>query len=180
MATHAFPAHRSNANVVAPQGLLCMSRSSCLRSYTPYDDAPFAYPWLAWAVHLYHIRPLVIRLDVAYWGLRLIAWMHLVLPATAVIPWNPKRQKNRSCLPPTWRHARNWASGAGSNGFSGGSCCSFADHASAPLRLVCYRFAGRFDLHCLSRRRIGGEACWPPDLIRSPKRFLAHLWEKSE
>jgi hypothetical protein len=148
--------------VVAPNGLLCMSRSSCLRSYTPYDDAPFAYPWLAWAVHLSHIRPLVIRLDAAYWGWRLFAWMHLVLPATAVLPWNPKRQKNRSCLPPTWRHARNWASGAGSNGFSGGSCCSFADHASAPLRLVCYRFAGRFDLHCLSRRRIGGEACWPP------------------
>jgi hypothetical protein len=82
MATHAFPVHRSNANVVAPQGLLCMSRSSCLRSYTPYGDAPFAYPWLAWAVHLYHIRPLVIRLDAAYWGLRLIAWMHLVLPVS--------------------------------------------------------------------------------------------------
>jgi len=23
----------------------------------------------------------------------------------AVIPWNPKRQKNRSCLPPTWTAA---------------------------------------------------------------------------
>src|SRR2546422_1285974 len=29
-------------------------------------------------------------------------WIHSVLGAVAVIPWNPKRQKNRSCLPPTW------------------------------------------------------------------------------
>lgn len=65
-------------------------------------DAPFAQPLLAWAVHLYHIRPRVIRLDAAYWGLHLIAWIHSVLQATAVIPWNPKRQKNRSCLPATW------------------------------------------------------------------------------
>jgi transposase len=65
-------------------------------------DAPFAQPLLAWAVRLYHLRPRVIRLDAAYWGLRLIAWIHSTLGAVAVIPWNPKRQKNRSCLPPTW------------------------------------------------------------------------------
>src|SRR5258708_7207366 len=65
-------------------------------------DAPFAKPLLAWAVQLYRIRPRVIRLDAAYWGLRLIAWIHNVLGAIAVIPWNPKRQKNRFCLPPTW------------------------------------------------------------------------------
>jgi len=65
-------------------------------------DAPFACPLLEWAVRLYRIRPRVIRLDAGYWGLRLIAWIHAVLGAVAVIPWNPKRQKNRSCLPPTW------------------------------------------------------------------------------
>lgn len=54
-------------------------------------DAPFAQSLLAWAVCLYHIRPRVIRLDAAYWGLRLIAWIHGVLGAVAVIPWNPKR-----------------------------------------------------------------------------------------
>src|SRR5260221_10131897 len=54
-------------------------------------DAPFAQPLLAWAVHLYQIRPRVIRLDAAYWGFRLIAWIHTVLGAVAVIPWNPKR-----------------------------------------------------------------------------------------
>src|SRR5437899_6650791 len=34
--------------------------------------------------------------------LQLITWIHATLRAVAVIPWNPKRQKNRSCLPPTW------------------------------------------------------------------------------
>jgi DDE family transposase len=48
-------------------------------------DAPFARPLLAWAVQLYRIRPCVIRLDAAYWGLRLIAWIHGVLGAVAVI-----------------------------------------------------------------------------------------------
>src|SRR5258708_37482822 len=65
-------------------------------------DAPFAQPLLTWAVHLYQIRPRFIRLDAAYWGLKLIAWIHATLGAVAVIPSNSKRQKNRSCLPPTW------------------------------------------------------------------------------
>jgi hypothetical protein len=65
-------------------------------------DAPFARPRLQWAVRLYQLRPRVIRLDAAYWSLRLIAWIHASLHAVAVIPWNPKRHKNRSCLPPTW------------------------------------------------------------------------------
>jgi DDE family transposase len=51
-------------------------------------DAPFARPRLQWAVRLYCIRPRIIRLDDAYWGLRLIAWIHATLHATAVIPWN--------------------------------------------------------------------------------------------
>src|SRR5437763_16003119 len=65
-------------------------------------DAPFAKLLLAGAVRLYQIRPRIVRLDAAYWGLRLIAWIHATLHAVAVIAWNPKRQKNRSCLPPTW------------------------------------------------------------------------------
>ena len=51
-------------------------------------DAPFARPLLEWAVRLYQIRPRVIRLDAAYWELRLIAWIHATLHAVAVIPWN--------------------------------------------------------------------------------------------
>jgi hypothetical protein len=33
---------------------------------------------------------------------RLIHWIHVVLGAVVVVPWNPKRQQNRSRLPPTW------------------------------------------------------------------------------
>ena len=57
---------------------------------------------LAWPVRLYGLRPRVIRLDAGYWGLKLIAWIHTALGAVAVIPWNPKRQKRRDGLPPTW------------------------------------------------------------------------------
>ncbi len=39
-------------------------------------DAPFARPRLQWAMRLYQIRPRIIRLDAAYWDLRLIAWIH--------------------------------------------------------------------------------------------------------
>ncbi|HEY4033905.1 MAG TPA: transposase, partial [Ktedonobacteraceae bacterium] len=53
-------------------------------------DAPFAQRLLAWAMRLYQIRPRVVRLDAAYWGLRLIAWIHSVLGAVAVVAWNPK------------------------------------------------------------------------------------------
>ncbi len=49
-------------------------------------DAPFARPLLEWAVRLYSIRPRIIRLDAAYWGLRLIAWIHATLHAVAVVP----------------------------------------------------------------------------------------------
>ena len=61
---------------------------------------------------LYQIHPRVIRLDAAYWGLHLIAWIHATLHVGAVIPRNPKRQKNRSCLPPTWTKdelGKGWA-----------------------------------------------------------------------
>src|SRR5260221_497775 len=65
-------------------------------------DAPFAQPLLATAVRLYRLRPRLVRLDPGYWGLRLIAWIHTILGAVAVIPWNPKRQQRRDGLPPTW------------------------------------------------------------------------------
>ncbi len=78
-------------------------------------DAPFAQPLLVWAQRLYQIRPRVIRLDAAYWGLRLIAWIHAVLGAEARIPWNPKRAARiaPACLQPGQK--RNWASVVPSN-----------------------------------------------------------------
>src|SRR5262249_56544899 len=65
-------------------------------------DAPFARPLLELAIRPLGIRSRVIRLDAGYWGLKLIAWIHTRLGAAAVIPWNPKRQKQRDGLPPTW------------------------------------------------------------------------------
>jgi hypothetical protein len=142
-------------------------------------DAPFARPLLTWAVRLYALRPRVIRLDAGYWGLRLLAWIHIALGAVAVLPWNPKRQKNRSCLPPTWT----------------------ADELGK--RTSIERFFGRvfslFSLFRLQRPPLRGWSAVAtqvaltyaatvvvglaahhaarPDLIRSPKRVLAHLWE---
>jgi Transposase DDE domain len=142
-------------------------------------DAPFAQPLLTWAVRLYGLRPRVVRLDAGYWGLRLIVWAHTVLGAVAVIPWNPKRQKNRSCLPPTWT----------------------ADELGK--RTSIERFFGRvFSLFSLFRLQRPPLAGWSavtmrvaltyaatvvvglaaqqanrPDLIRSPKRVLAHTWQ---
>src|SRR5258708_5095136 len=63
-------------------------------------DAPFARPLLELAVRLFAVRPRVVRLDAGYWGLQLIAWIHTVLGAQAVIPWNPKRQMRRVGSPP--------------------------------------------------------------------------------
>jgi hypothetical protein len=56
-------------------------RSFFLLSPANLHDAPFAQPLLTWAVRLCHIHPRGIRLDAAYWGLRLIAWIHTVLGA---------------------------------------------------------------------------------------------------
>ncbi|HKF38002.1 MAG TPA: transposase [Ktedonobacteraceae bacterium] len=52
-------------------------------------DSPFARPLLEWAVRLYHLHPRIIRLDAAYWSLRLIIWIHQTLHATAVIRLPP-------------------------------------------------------------------------------------------
>jgi transposase len=64
-----------------------------MRTKKPGHDAPFARPLLDLAMRLFAVHPCVIRLDAGYWGLKLIAWIHTVLGAVAVIPWNPKRQK---------------------------------------------------------------------------------------
>jgi hypothetical protein len=142
-------------------------------------DAPFAQPLLAWAVRLSGLCPRVIRLDAGEWGLRLIAWIHTTLGAIAVVPWNPKRQKNRSQLPPT------------------GTADELGKRSSIE------RFFGRvfspFSLFRLQRQPLSGwsavssrialtyaapvvvglaaHQAGRPDLIRSPKRVLAHTWQ---
>lgn len=73
-----------------------------LLSPASVNDAPFARPLLELAVCLLGLRPHVVRLDAGYWGLKLIAWIHMTLYALAVIPWNPKREERRDGLLPTW------------------------------------------------------------------------------
>jgi hypothetical protein len=53
-------------------------------------------------VALYGLRPRVVCLDAAYWGRALSAWIHATLGAVAVVPFNTKRCKDLSCLPPAW------------------------------------------------------------------------------
>jgi transposase len=136
-------------------------------------DALFAQPLLAWAKQLYHIRPRVIRLDAAYWGLRLIAWIHAVLGAVAVVAYNPK---NRSCLPPTWTREELGKRSAIERFF--GRVFLFF-HLQRPPLCGWSEMASQVALTYAASVIVGlaAQQAGRPDLIRSPKRVLAHLWE---
>jgi len=142
-------------------------------------DAPFARPLLEWAVRLYGLRPRVIRLDAGYWGLRLIHWIHTGLGAVAVLPWNPKRQRNRSCLPPTWT-AEELGKRSSIERFFGRVFSLFS-----PFRLqrppLCgwSAVATRVALVYAATVIVGlaAQQAGRRDLIRSPKCVLAHTWE---
>ncbi|MBV9020913.1 MAG: hypothetical protein JOZ71_09390 [Ktedonobacteraceae bacterium] len=128
------------------------------------------------AVQLYQICPHVIRLDAVYWGLKLIAWIHAVLGAVAVIAWNPKNQKNRSCLPPTWTCEELGKRSSIERFF--GRVFLFFRLQRPPLvgwstvaRQVALTYTATI-IVALAAQQAGR-----PDLIRSPKRVLAHTWE---
>jgi len=142
-------------------------------------DAPFARPLLEWAVRLYQVRPRVIRMDAGYWGLRLIAWIHVVLGAVAVIPWNPKRQKNRSCLPPTWT-AHELGKRSAIERFFGRVFLFF--HLQRPSLCGWSAIASQVALTYTATIvvALAAQQAGRPDLIRSPKRVLAHTWEECE
>jgi hypothetical protein len=92
-------------------------------------DAPFAQRLLAWAMQLSSIRPRVIRLDAAYWGLHLIAWIHSVVGAVAVIrlpSWTPEKP---FLLASDAGPRKNWANGAASNASLGACFSSFVSNA---------------------------------------------------
>jgi transposase len=139
-------------------------------------DAPFARPLLEWAVRLYPIHPHIIRLDAAYWGLRLIAWIHATLRAVAVIPWNPKRQKNRSCLPPTWTN-EELGKRSSIERFFGRVFLFF--HLQRPPLCGWSTIARQVALTYTASIIVGlaAQHAGRPELIRSPKRVLAHSWE---
>jgi hypothetical protein len=151
----------------------------CFLAPANAHDAPLAQPLLAWAVRLYGLCPRIVRLDAGSWGLRLIAWIHMTLGAVAVVPWNPKRQKKRSCLPATWT-----AQGVGKRSslerFFGRVFSLFG-----LLRLQRSPLAGWSAITCRvaltsAATIVVGLAAYQagrPDLIRSPIRVLAHTWE---
>jgi len=142
-------------------------------------DAPFARPLLHWAIRLYGVRPRVIRLDAAYWGLRLIEWIHAVVGAIAVLPWNPKRQKNRTQLPPTWT-AQELGKRASIERFFGRIFSLYSPFRlqrpplcgwSAVATCVALTYAATIVV-ALAAHQAGRT-----ELVRSPTRVLAHLWE---
>jgi Transposase DDE domain len=142
-------------------------------------DAPFARPLLELAIRLLGIRPRVIRLDAGYWGLKLIAWIHIILGAVAVIPWNPQRQKRRDGLPPTWTANEL------------GKRTSIERFFDRVLIFFCLQRPPVFGWSAVETRValtyaavwVIALAAWQagrPDLIRSPRLVLAHVWEGVE
>ena len=142
--------------------------------------SPFARPLLALAVRLYGLRVRTVRLDAASWGPALIAWIHTTLHAVAVIPWNPKRTKDRSCLPPTWTRAE-----LGKRTSMGCPLGPFFRRVMLFFRLQRPPLVGwtaltqRVALTYTASIIVGLAAhhAGRPDLVRSPKRVLAHDWE---
>lgn len=115
-------------------------------------DAPFARPLLEWAMRLYNIHPSIIRLDAAYWGLRLIAWIHATLHAVAVIPWN-RHSPAEPLLLTTHLEAREELGKRSSiERFFGRVFPFFHVAASTSVWLVGHRTASRLDLYRLHHR----------------------------
>jgi hypothetical protein len=112
--------------------------------------------------------------------LRLIAWIHTTLGAVAIIPWNPKRQKNRSCLPPTWT-AEELGKRARIERFFGRVFSLFSRFRLQRPRAVGWSAVAPHVALVYTATVIVGLAAQHahrPDLIRSPTRVLAHLWEE--
>ena len=142
-------------------------------------DGPFVRPPLEHAVRRFQISPQRSRLDAGYWGLKLIAWIQTVLGASAVIPWNPKRQKRRDGIPPTWT-AEELGKRTSIERFFGRVLVFFHLQRppvfgwSAGERRVALTDAAVWVI-ALAAWQVGR-----PTLIRSPRRVLAHVWEGVE
>lgn len=147
-----------------------------LLSPANFHDAPFAKGLLAGAKQLYQICPRVIRLDAAYWGWRLIAWIHTVLGAIAVVAYNPKNRKKHSCLPPFWTR-EELGKRSSIERFFGRVFLFF--HLQRPPLMGWSEIASQVALTYAASVMVGlaAQQAGRPDLIRSPKRVLAHLWE---
>lgn len=148
------------------------------RRADPGADAPAQHPRPLLCGSRVHtlLCPRFIRLDAASWGVKLIAWIHTTLGAIAGIPWNPKRQKNRSCLPSTWTKEESGKRSSIERFF--GRVFLFFRLQRPPFagwstvaRHVALTYTATI-IVALAAQRAGR-----PDLIRSSKRVLSHPWE---
>jgi Transposase DDE domain len=175
-----MPVRCCTATVSTPCSVVAPACPLFLLSPANLHDAPFAHPLLEMALRLYRLRPRIVRLDAGYWGLRLIGWIHTSLGAVAVVPWDPKRQKNRTCLPPTWT-AEELGKRTSIERFFGR-----VFSLVSPFRLQRPPLAGwtavetRVALTYAATLVVGfaAQQAGHPTLIRSPTRVLAHLWER--
>ena len=142
-------------------------------------DAPFARPLLELAVRFLALRPRIVRLDAGYWGLKLIAWIHVTLRARAVVPWNPKRQKRRDGVSPTWT-AQELSKRTSIERFFGHVLVFFRLQRppifgwSAVGTRVALTYAAVWVI------AIAAWQAGRPGFIRSPRLVLAHVWEGVE
>ena len=143
-------------------------------------DSPFARPLLELAVSLYHIRPRIIRLDAACWGLRLIRWIHETLGAVAVIRLPPQTPEKPLLLASYLEAREEFGKRSSIERFFGRVFLFFRLQRppltgwSSVITQVALTYTATI---------IVALAAWNaqrPDLIRSPKRVLAHLWEGDE
>src|SRR5438067_13049393 len=90
--------------------------------------------------------------------------------------FHPKRQKNRSCLPPTWTK-EELGKRSGIERFFGRLFLFF--HLQRPPLCGWSEIASQVALTYAASVIVGlaAKQAGRPDLIRSPKRVLAHLWE---
>jgi hypothetical protein len=128
---------------------------------------------------LYGRRPRIVRLGAGSWGLRLIAWIHTALGAVAVVPWNLKRQKNRSCLPPTWTAAELGKRTSIERCFGRVFALFSVFRLQRPPLVGWTAVETRIALTNAATLVVGLAAhqAGRSDLIRSPTWVLAHLWE---
>ena len=93
-----------------------------------------------------------------------------------VVPWNPKRQKQRPCPPPTWTKEELGKRTSIERFFSR---VFLFFHLHRPplygLSAIATRVALTYTASIVVALAAQHARC--PDLIRSPKRVLAHCWE---
>jgi transposase len=142
-------------------------------------DAPFTRPLLELAIRLFAVRPRVIRLDAAYWGLKLIAWIHTTLRAAAVIPWNPKRQKQRDGLPPTWT-AEELGKRTSIERFFGRVLVFFRMQRPPVFGWSAVETRAALTYAAVWVIALAAWQAGRPEFMRSPRLVLAHVWEGVE